>query len=250
MPTITDAHVLRVKTLVKQGDIEKARTLLKTFNDPRAAKILAQLNSHHPDPNEPSPGQEVEQAKALMAQGDYAGAQRLLMTSDDPRADVLLKRINEMPGTPTPVSVPTPTKRKGAVSAVGSGCGRLVRTTIVAIAALFVCMAIYGGMTGMVNDGKKIMATEQQERQDEARATFELVCVLFLTDNYPQAESDAIESNCRSEGAYLQRNYASEIDACYFTYSEDVDRFFACLDSKGVSFSTTFQDLVDRAQPR
>lgn len=50
MPNITDANVLRIKTLIKQGKIEEARTQLERFNDPRAVKILAQFNAHYPDP--------------------------------------------------------------------------------------------------------------------------------------------------------------------------------------------------------
>ena len=68
MPNITDAHVLRVKTLVKQGDVKKARTLLKTFDGPRAAKILAQLNSRYPDPSVPISAQKTKHSKASITQ--------------------------------------------------------------------------------------------------------------------------------------------------------------------------------------
>lgn len=54
MPNITDADVERVKGLLKAKQIDKARALVKRFDGPRAAKLLAQINEHYPEEIKPS----------------------------------------------------------------------------------------------------------------------------------------------------------------------------------------------------
>jgi hypothetical protein len=225
-----------INAAVRAGNIDAARRILKTSDDPRAAAMLVKLNAKYPPA--PLAADSLAEVKALIAQKKFDEAESLLWSSDVPEAAGLLKKIAlvrsvqpQSKGSDASASgVPIKPKEKPRSTTLRNVL--LVAVVVV----LCVCGAFY---------------YDAKQRSDaaglEIGMLFDIqdVCYEVYRDDMRHVSADAFYDACEQEAEAMIVFYRATAERCYKEWKDETFKEMECLVDGGASFGGTYMMIAD-----
>jgi hypothetical protein len=114
--SLTKEDIKDATLLLKAGNVDAARRILRSSNDPRAIALLAKFEARFPSESRVAqPNNDLTEVKRLIMQKKFDAAETLLRASNHPHASRLLQKIAIMKSTARPIEKSKPQPRARSV---------------------------------------------------------------------------------------------------------------------------------------